>query len=193
MSELSVLTRRCQVSDAPQVGREHTAEVQIPRQRHTASRCHRCGAEGVTLQPDNEYEGRWECVESWKSCYQAWRAKCPAWCESRHDRRHERPFEEGVWFHTAPGIDVVVGTEARLFSTLNVGLCTFERVGGGMETPTINIGDDNMTADQARALASALLASANLADMTTADLAIGTAHANFEAEQERKAVDLEFC
>jgi hypothetical protein len=54
-------------------------------------------------------------------------------------------------------------------------LCTFERVRGGLETPTVNINDDGLLPLQARAFASALIASAQMADMSGATFGHGQA------------------
>lgn len=148
------------------------SKTKIPPQR-TAGRCHRCGAEGVPLQPDDLVDGRQRCIESWKGCSSKWRAHCPIWCTTNHI--NEDPFREGVWFHHSGGIDVVVGAESKIFHVFRVDLCNFEAIGGAMEPPVIHMGDNGMTSEQARSLASALVAAANMADMTPAELERGQA------------------
>jgi hypothetical protein len=152
-------------------------DLAIPAQRTSAEHgCHRCGATGVELADDPEVNGAKRCADQWNGCYDVWRPQCPTWCTGRHADPLEQPVLDGVWFHTSNGTDMIVGDDIHCLTTIRVSLCAFERVGGGLQTPTVCIGDDAMLPIHARALATALNTTADLADLTGATLRIGQAH-----------------
>src|SRR5262245_4606672 len=115
------------------------SEAAIPRQRGSEARCHRCGATEVNLAPDGEMPGKQRCVDVWNGCFKAWQPHCPSWCTSRHHPEDDKPFRERVWFHHSNGIEVTTGDSDRLLGSISIDLCAFERVGGGLETPTVMI------------------------------------------------------